>query len=493
MPASKDEIELILSLGGSKRNVSEVIEELRKLKEETKDAGDGFDKTGKATNDFSREILNAGRALQDFTQGGVGGILNNIEGLLIKFPAAAGVVTILATAAYAATPIIKNMWSAWMDGSNEVPKALDSLAKLNESLAANKKRVEELKDKQTLTNAELGEFNRLAAESTKLEKEANAERERRNTIEALRKKEAGDKDSAEVAAAAIDAAGGVDATIAAARKQLLGADPELQAARQNSIFLQKRAQERRAADPNGILGEAYYNQGVSAAQARVAGLEQGTTTTAEDLVARASKGEAGAIRELARLLPQSAFGQATPEAIRAQDAEVQGTIVQGAALHDKLAKRRAVAAAVDDATLGVGQIEQAENEEGERMRSRRDINSAREQRRRGGNGLVTSDEQRARGLAADAARAAAIQPFLDTVRGQAAANGVNASEHQVRAGAQRLQNAVKQGADPMAAAQQVISDLIANQQMLNQRQASMWNQARAKTRQVRAQIIRNRP
>src|SRR5262245_5249792 len=40
-----------------------------------------IDATRKSTRDFGQAGLTAGRSIQDFVQGGIGGILNNIEGL----------------------------------------------------------------------------------------------------------------------------------------------------------------------------------------------------------------------------------------------------------------------------------------------------------------------------------------------------------------------------------------------------------------------------
>lgn len=140
-----------------------------------------LDESTEATNrakrsigDYGQEIQGAGRIVQDFAQGGLGGILNNIDQVLVKFPVAAGVVTALATAVYVALPTIKEWWREWQDGANDLPKTLDGLDALNDKLKTNEKRLSDLRGQQKVTNTELEEFNRLTAENARLQDERAA-------------------------------------------------------------------------------------------------------------------------------------------------------------------------------------------------------------------------------------------------------------------------------------------------------------------------------
>jgi len=142
---------------------ADLTNQIKKLEGETKGLG--------------RATLELGRITQDFAQGGVGGILNNIEGLVtaIGGPAGlAGALTAAGVAAYVATPIINNWWKAWQEGANEVPKGAQGVVGFNDALTESKKRLKELADQQVLTNVELAEFNKLNAQVVAAENEKAA-------------------------------------------------------------------------------------------------------------------------------------------------------------------------------------------------------------------------------------------------------------------------------------------------------------------------------
>jgi hypothetical protein len=182
-----ERIKLVLDLAQSSRDATEFRQKLEQLDATARKTGEGFDevekgtaKASKGTADFGRSALETGRIVQDFAQGGLGGIINNLEGFTQAVglgPGAAGALTLLGVAALTATPYVKAWWHEFFDGANKVPATADALKRLNEELEANKKRLGELKDQQVLTNAELVEFNTLTAESIRLEKEANAAKE----------------------------------------------------------------------------------------------------------------------------------------------------------------------------------------------------------------------------------------------------------------------------------------------------------------------------
>jgi hypothetical protein len=259
----------------------------------------------------------------------VAGVLNNIEGLLIKFPAAAGIVTAVATACYVGAPMVKKFIDGLVEGSNDIPKSADALGRLNDELKTNAKRLKDLEDQGTLTNKQLDEYNRLTEESTRLEKEANAEKARRNELEKARNEEhAGNAEAGGIAAEAIRAGGGVDAILSQTAAGLTKESAELKAAQ---AALRKTLDDWNAAiqaDPLGARStNIIFGKREAAARQGVAAARQGIANQAGDLVVRARKGDVDAIRELERLNPSAPFEQATPEGMVEADAFEQDMLV----------------------------------------------------------------------------------------------------------------------------------------------------------------------
>jgi hypothetical protein len=117
---------------------------------------------------YRTEILNLGRVTQDFVQGGLGGILNNIEGLLVKAPALAGIATIVGTGFYLAWPAIQK----WFDGLKEQADAAGGhFATLDDKLKAIGERIDELKKKKYPDAQDLRDYNQLLGQQAALEKE----------------------------------------------------------------------------------------------------------------------------------------------------------------------------------------------------------------------------------------------------------------------------------------------------------------------------------
>jgi hypothetical protein len=87
---------------------------------------------------FGQSALQTGRVVQDFAQGGIGGVLNNIEGLTMALglgSGLAGVLTIAGVAALVAGPQIKAFFSSF-GATKEADESVEGL----------KKRVKELED-----------------------------------------------------------------------------------------------------------------------------------------------------------------------------------------------------------------------------------------------------------------------------------------------------------------------------------------------------------
>lgn len=149
---------------------------------------------GGSSKNLSMAMLETGRVIQDVTQGGFAGGLNNIERLTQSLAGAAGIsmagastlagaFTVAGVAAYTAVPLVHQFYVGLTQGSNAVPEASDKLQRLNDELKKGSDRLEELKKQQRLTNDELVEFNRLTSEATDLEKQRDEEKAKRDRVD----------------------------------------------------------------------------------------------------------------------------------------------------------------------------------------------------------------------------------------------------------------------------------------------------------------------
>lgn len=126
----------------------------------------------RSTANFGYTALQTGRIVQDFAQGGIGGILNNIEGLTVALglgTGLAGILTIVGVAAAVAGPKLIDFAKGLVDGTNAIPEAADQTKRFDDELKNVNKELDGLKEKQSLTNTELERFNLLTAEAIKLE------------------------------------------------------------------------------------------------------------------------------------------------------------------------------------------------------------------------------------------------------------------------------------------------------------------------------------
>jgi hypothetical protein len=185
-----------------------------------------------------QSLLQTGRVIQDFAQGGLGGILNNIEGLTMALglgSGMAGILTVLGVAALTAGPAIKTAFKNLIDGSNGIPESTDKVKHLGESLKTTTERLEELRKQQSLTNTELAEFNRLTIEQVRLEKEEKAARAAKSLEETLNPEQ---RKGADVVKRATEAFGGkavVDQVAKALDRVGMGAGDPQQGAK-NLLF-----------------------------------------------------------------------------------------------------------------------------------------------------------------------------------------------------------------------------------------------------------------
>jgi hypothetical protein len=159
-------IKLILDMGASGSNVEQVKDRLDQLKTSTEAAG-------KSSVNFGRTALETGRILQDFSQGGVAGILNNIEGFSMAVGGGAGmagIMTALGLAIYFALPRLKEFSNALFgisDESKPLKERLDNVTKA----------IESHKNIQLESNESVREYIRLLKEKGELEDQDRQQKE----------------------------------------------------------------------------------------------------------------------------------------------------------------------------------------------------------------------------------------------------------------------------------------------------------------------------
>lgn len=131
--------------------------------------------TGSATS-RARGLANVGqsmgRGLQDLAQGGFGGIINNLEQLGDGLGKAAGfapglgtALTVLGTAAYLATPLIKQFWQTLSpEASSKVVSTLDGI----------KAKIAELENKQVKLGVDVTALDQARRQLDKLQEQLSA-------------------------------------------------------------------------------------------------------------------------------------------------------------------------------------------------------------------------------------------------------------------------------------------------------------------------------
>jgi hypothetical protein len=117
--------------------------------------------TGKAatkTANLGQTMLQSGRFIQDFAQGGVGGVLNNIEGLVSALgmgPGLAGALTVVGVAAALAGPHIVNFIKSFDTEQIDIFKT--ALVKIQDH-------IKEIEDKKIKVGADLSELAKARTE-----------------------------------------------------------------------------------------------------------------------------------------------------------------------------------------------------------------------------------------------------------------------------------------------------------------------------------------
>jgi hypothetical protein len=176
-------------------------------------AGTAAHQVGTDLRTARQGALDLARGVQDFAQGGFGGIINNLEGLgrgipaLLKAPMQLltnlpTVLTLVGVALYEFGPKVYNAFRHFAFGSNAIPEAADALGKIDGRLKEVTKQLDAYREAQTLTNKELADYNRLSAEQLVLEnakeKAAEDKAARKKMLEANPAQEDEEKDRAKL-------------------------------------------------------------------------------------------------------------------------------------------------------------------------------------------------------------------------------------------------------------------------------------------------------
>lgn len=297
--------------------------------------------TGLSTKEAGRAALEASHAFQDFAQAGVGGILNNIPRLAevagAFMPKVVGFfggplgfaasVTATSVSLYAFRDQLSGFLT-WLTGSGEgIPKATDAVGKLEEAVKSTKDRLAELEGSWKGTAENLAEHNRLTGELLGLETQLNEQRERRNTLDAQRKKEqAGEADSIKAASEAVKKAGGVDKVAADLTKAMPGATNAAQAQLdQLKRELASALAGDRPAGETMNAARARFAPQIAAAEETLRKAQAEAKAGASDLMARYLQGDQGAIARVNTALPDRGLGDASTTAVAARK-EAEKTI-----------------------------------------------------------------------------------------------------------------------------------------------------------------------
>lgn len=136
----------ILTLGQTASNTDPMMialaGRLKGMEADTSRLERQFGRAGSGMAGFGQAGMQAGRVLQDFTQGGIGGILNNLEGMTMALgggPGMAGLLTAVGVAAFIAKPYLASLF-----GDGAVKAGADALKTTVENL---QDRIKELNDK----------------------------------------------------------------------------------------------------------------------------------------------------------------------------------------------------------------------------------------------------------------------------------------------------------------------------------------------------------
>ncbi len=355
--ASEEKIRLILELV-QQGDIKGATAQLEALKEKTEEVGSSSAQSG-------QKFLQMGRVIQDFTQGGIPGILNNIEGLTQSLGGGAGlagIMTIVGVAAFIATPLIKKLWETVSEGGEQ-------LKPLKERLEANTKALEEYGNQLKHTQEQVDAYNKSLAEKERLQAE-----EGRRALEAAGLKQVTIPDAAAKARG--------ERFAAAVGGDMLGTTRAIQSVMQDQFDRENKATlDAMAKLETQIMPEELRGHRRKLLERQLTKQPGEIERDAATLVGRAAAGEAPAISQLARMFPgRRGIQEATEGAqqqrvvddmLTEQGAETRKQIERQKKIRQENLKKRAAAqqAATDEALRGIDEwsLEKPMIEEQERL------------------------------------------------------------------------------------------------------------------------------
>lgn len=284
-----------------------------------KQTGEAADKASKSSANLGQSLLQGGRAIQDFAQGGLGGILNNIEGIAAALGLGAGVAgaaTVAGVAFAVAGPPILNFLKSLGASEKDIKPIAERINGVAEALKG-------LAEKTKLSNAETAEYIRLAQESGKLDKEAAANKERLAAMAAQPQGAAKDRTLGEKVTGVV--AGKQGSIVAAAAGRLSGLDDFTA---RNGARLASLQKAEFLTGPQ--QAELEFLQGQ---QAELAGKGN---AEAQDLLTRAMSGDTEAAKRLVAVLPNSPIRDDLVRATMSDRAKDEARFVGAKALDDTL-------------------------------------------------------------------------------------------------------------------------------------------------------------
>jgi hypothetical protein len=207
---------------------------LDRQKTKTDELTAATDKTSKGTANMGRTMLETGRIVQDFAQGGIGGVLNNIEGLVAALglgSGLAGVLTIVGVGIALLKQPLMDLASSLLESGEKSKNWGTALQQVDRDLKDVTRELDEYTKKQSLSNEEVDKANELSARQIALEKEKKRLEEEKKNVEKLRglqtpEEEEARKARTEAVTAALGGGAERQATVAALATQMSAEDRE---------------------------------------------------------------------------------------------------------------------------------------------------------------------------------------------------------------------------------------------------------------------------
>lgn len=168
----------------------------------TEEVAEAAEKAKGKVAGFGQSALQSGRVIQDFAQGGLGGILNNIEGLTMALglgPGLAGVLTIAGVALMVFKPQLEELAKSFGALKPPIVDDLTSVDGLTEALKRNSESLKKMSEDTVLVFNDLKKFNAATEKQIELEGILAAVREK-DRLKKMPGKTPGDEGAADIEA-----------------------------------------------------------------------------------------------------------------------------------------------------------------------------------------------------------------------------------------------------------------------------------------------------